>query len=81
MKTMLVAIATVFVVAGCASTREINVEMISAQLVRVDTVYQGSTYQKQQLTWRDKDDIEYVSLVSMGAHYPVGIVMTLLRQR
>lgn len=81
MKTILFAIATLLVVAGCASTKEINVEMISAELVRVDTVYQGSSHEKQQLTWRAKDDLEYVTLVSMSSRYPVGTIMTLLRQR
>lgn len=81
MKTILVAFVVIFVLAACVTSREISVEMINAKLVRIDTVYRGSSYEKQQLTWRDKDDIEYVSLVSMGPTYPLGTTMTLLRQR
>jgi uncharacterized protein YcfL len=81
MKTVLVVFVVLLVVIGCRSTREINVEMVSAQLIKIDTVFRGSNEPKQQLTWRDKDDIEYVSLVSMSRLYPLGLTMNLLRQR
>jgi hypothetical protein len=79
MKTVLAALC--LVVMGCANTREINVEMVSAQLIRIDTIYRNTEQQKQQLIWRDRDNIEYVTLVSMNRSFPVGVVMTVLRQR
>ena len=74
-------LCVVLATTGCVTTKEINVEMVSARLVRIDTVYRNTDHEKQQLTWRDADNIEYTSLVSMNRAYPVGIVMTVLRQR
>lgn len=80
MKTLLLVAACLAVV-GCVTSKEINVEMVSAQLVKIDTVYRNTDQERQQLTWRDKDNIEYISFVSMNRSYPVGVIMTVLRQR
>lgn len=79
MKTILALFLLVF--AGCVTTREINVEMVSARLIKIDTIYRYSEQPKQQLTWRDKDNIEYISLVSMNANYPLGVTLNVLRRR
>jgi hypothetical protein len=82
MKTLLVAIAFAgAAAAGCTSTRDIQVEMVNAQLVKIDTVYRQSTQEQQQLTWRDRNNVEYTSYVSMNQHYPIGMTMVVLRQR
>ncbi|HLG39635.1 MAG TPA: hypothetical protein VI461_08200 [Chitinophagaceae bacterium] len=80
MKTILAAVVFV-IMAGCKSSKEINVELVSAQLVRIDTIYRSSDNPKQQLTWRDKDSIEYVSIVSMASSYPLGAIVSMLRPR
>lgn len=77
MKTTLASLALILF-AGCF-TKEIQVEMISAQLIRIDTVHRYSNLQKQLLTWRDKYNMEYVSYVPMNENYIVGTRMALLR--
>lgn len=79
MKTILAAAALILM--GCGASREINVEIVSAQLVRVDTIYRSTDDPKQQLTWRDRDNIEYISVVSMNRNYAVGTVLNMLRPR
>jgi hypothetical protein len=81
MKSLLLATLAVVIYSGCRTSRELNVEMVDAQLIKVDTVFQGSGNERQQLTWRDVDNIEYVSLVAMSGRYPVGMTMTVLRRR
>ena len=83
MKTILVTMAGVVAAAllGCSSGKELQVEMVSAQLVKIDTVYRQSSFQQQLLTWRDQDKIEYVSFVPMTQSYNVGTIITVLRQR
>jgi hypothetical protein len=82
MKTTLAALAFVAILAvACNPAREINVEMVNAQLIKVDTIFRSSDNPKQQLTWRDSDNIEYISIVSMTRSYPVGVVMSMLRPR
>lgn len=82
MKTTLAALAFIAItLVACSPSREINVEVIDAQLVKVDTIFRSSDNPKQQLTWRDSDNIEYVSIVSMNRFYQLGIIMSMLRPR
>lgn len=81
MKTIIVVLALVGLT-SCFSRRELQVEMVSAQLVRIDTVhrYYPNEY-KQQLTWRDEQNVEYVSYVPLQAVYMVGTKMAVLKSR
>ena len=82
MKTMIVLLLAVEVLASCYSPREIQVDIVSAQLVRIDTVFRYLNDKSQQvLTWRDNENIEYVSYVPLQANYTVGTRMSMLRQR
>jgi hypothetical protein len=82
MRTFLFLIAIV-TLAGCyASRKEIQVEMISAELIRIDTVHRYSTVEnKQVLTWRDDENIEYISYAPMQTVYLVGTRMSVLKTR
>jgi hypothetical protein len=79
MKTILVAMVCLAAVA-CSSVREIQVEMVRAELVKIDTVFRRPN-EKQQLTWRDHDNIKYVSFASMDQNFPLGISMVVMRTR
>lgn len=77
MKTLLACIPVV-ILAGCFS-KEIQVEMISAELIKIDTVNRYSNIQRQLLTWRDSYNMEYVSYVPMNETYILGTRMSMLR--
>ena len=79
MKTFLFTFSLAMVI-GCASQKEIQVEMVTAKLVKIDTVYRQPT-ERKMLTWRDNNNVEYVSFVAMNQNYIVGTRMMLLRQR
>lgn len=79
MKTIL-GIVGLVLLAGCSTHREIQVEMVTAELVKIDTVYRQPNEQKL-LTWRDKDNIEYVSFIPMNQNFILGSTMTVLRTR
>ena len=79
MKVVLAAVLLAAV--GCRSGREISVELVSAQLIKIDTIYRYSGEPKQLLRWRDVDNIEYVSIVAMNKKYPLGLTLNVLRQR
>lgn len=83
MKTFIAALAIAMVtLSGCYSSREIQVEIVSAQLVRIDTIYRyAPDEQRQQLTWRDDQNTEYVSFVPLASTYLVGTKMAVLRKR
>jgi hypothetical protein len=82
MKTMIVLLLALVALAGCYSPREIQVDIVSAQLVRIDTVFRYLNDKSQQvLTWRDNENIEYISYVPLQANYTVGTRMAVLRKR
>ena len=82
MKTTLAALTFLaFTTVACSPAREINVEVVNAQLIKVDTIFRSSDNPKQQLTWRDSDNIEYISIVSMNRAYQLGTIMNMLRPR
>jgi hypothetical protein len=70
------------VASGCYTRKEIQVEIVNAQLVRIDTIYRYSASEtKQQLTWRDSQNIEYVSYAPLQTTYMVGTRMAVLRTK
>jgi hypothetical protein len=82
MKTMIVLLLAMVALASCYTPREIQVDIVSAQLVRIDTVFRYMNDKSQQvLTWRDNENIEYVSYVPLQASYTVGTRMAVLRKR
>ncbi len=79
---MILAASGVMAVLGCANLREIQeVDMVRAQLIKIDTIFRHPDRVKQ-LTWKDQDDIQYVSYLSMDiATYPVGTSVFVMRKR
>ena len=81
MKTILAAALVLSVLTGCFSTKEIQVEMVDATLIRIDTINRETQYQKQLFTWRDQKNIEYTSFETMSKYYALGTIMTVLKTR
>lgn len=81
MKTILLLVALVAIV-GCANLRQAQqVEMVEARVVKIDTIFRYPKHMKQ-LTWQDRDDIRYITYVSMyNEIFAVGSSMYVMRQR
>lgn len=82
MKTTLVAIALLAVIGCTNSFREIQqVDMVNAKLIKIDTIWRHPDRVKQ-LTWKDSDDIQYISYVSIyNEMYDIGSIMYVMRKR
>jgi hypothetical protein len=83
MKTILAilgAIALVIALIGCRTQKEIQVEMVQAELVKIDTIVR-QFHEQKLFTWRDKDNILYVSFMPMNYNYPIGSSMVVFRAR
>lgn len=74
MKTIL-AIAAIAFCCGCYSFKEVQVEMMNAELVRIDTVYRFER-KEQVLTWKGSDNSHFVSYAALGQDYIVGSRVT-----
>ena len=82
MKTILAGfVLAVTLLCGCYSQKELQVEMVKAELIRIDTVNRYTPMQMQQLTFRDEFYLEYITFVPMQESYVVGTKMTMLRNR
>lgn len=70
--------------AGCYTQRDLEAEMVRAELIRIDTVqrylHNIATPQKQ-LTWRDSDNLQFITYVPMHMYFAVGTSMTMLKTR
>ena len=87
MKIILVMLTTV-ALGSCYSYKQQQVEIVNAQLIKIDTIFryqslrnQYAWQQEQQLTWKDNYNKEYVSFASINQMYTVGTRMTILRSR
>jgi hypothetical protein len=65
---------------GCYSFKENQVEMKSAELVRIDTI---SRYDRQQqvLTWKSQDNVYFTSYAALGPVFVVGARVTVFVQK
>lgn len=79
MKTIL-AVVTVAVFYGCSSPRELQAQMISAELVKIDTAFRYSDPQ-QMLTWRDDNHVDYVIYAPLNNVFLLGSKMVVLVKR
>ena len=76
MKTIL-AVATIAALYSCWSPRELQAEMVSAELVKIDTAFRYSR-PEQLLTWRDVNDVNYVTYAPLNNIFFVGSKMIVL---
>ena len=74
MKTI-IAIAAIVLFCGCYTFKEMEVRMIEAELVSIDTVYRYER-PEQVLTWRGTDQTHFVSYAALGQDYIVGSRVT-----
>lgn len=80
MKTILV-LAIIIALFSCSAPRELQAEMVSAELVKIDTVFRYADTPRQLLTWRDDKHIDYVTYAPLNNNFLVGAKMVVLVKR
>jgi hypothetical protein len=80
MKTIL-TVAIVIALFSCAAPRELQAEMVKAELVKIDTVFRYADAPKQLLTWRDDNRIDYVTYAPLNNYFAIGAKMIVLVKR
>jgi hypothetical protein len=78
MKTLVLLMLSAIGFAGCFSGKGIQADMVSAQLVRIDTIYRYPDRSEKLLTWRSPDNIEYTSYVPLSTVLQIGTRMPML---
>ena len=79
MKTIL-AVVTIAALYSCSPPRELQAEMVNAELVKIDTAFRYSN-PEQMLTWRDDNHIDYITYAPMNNVFFLGSKMIVLVKR
>ena len=68
--------------ASCSTPSGIQVEMVNARLVKIDTVRRyDDEHSRQLLTWKDDRNCEYISYEPLAFNFSVGTRAVFLRRR
>jgi hypothetical protein len=78
MKTIL-TLAIIVIFCSCSARREVQVEMVNAELVKIDTIHRYQSNIQYLLTWRDKYNVDYVT--STTVYYSLGTRMLVFVKR
>lgn len=68
------------IVFGCATEKEVQVALVNAELVNIDTIQRYNSYE-QVLTWKCPDNVRYVSFEPISKYYKVGTVLPVMIKR
>jgi hypothetical protein len=77
MKTMLyLFVAAAF--AGCYSEKDIQMNMVDVELIKIDTISRYPNMDKQLLTWRTPNQVNYITYEPLTTPYTIGSRMRVL---
>ncbi len=75
----LMGIAIIF---ACGTSKEVEVDFVSAELVKIDTVYRDPNTYQQLLTWRSTEsNVQYTTYTPLTNAYAVGSRMLVMVRR
>lgn len=80
MKLLLFVIVSTWLF-SCEAEKEIQVEALYVELVKVDTIQRHMNIPEQMLTWKTEDDIRFVSYASINSQYLVGSKMQVMMRK
>ncbi|HEU4633348.1 MAG TPA: hypothetical protein VFS22_05145 [Flavisolibacter sp.] len=76
MKTILLLLGTTLF--SCAIRKEVQADLIDVELVKIETVQRYPDQEQKLLTWRDENNISYITFEPMSANYKLGSVMKMM---
>jgi hypothetical protein len=77
MKAIILLLGSTFAY-SCATQKEFQMDVIDVKLVKVETVNRYPYAEQKLLTWRDANNIDYVTFEPMNTNYPLGSLMKVM---
>lgn len=77
MKTFLLACLITFST-GCTIQKQVQVRIVDVQLIKMEPVHRSLSIDEMLLTWKDDDNIEYVSFESIKTPMSIGSRMKMM---
>lgn len=68
-------------IVGCTGPKDLQMDLTDVQLVKIDTVQRYPNSPEKILTWRDENQVSYVTFVPMETYYIVGSRMKVMLKR
>lgn len=63
---------------SCGTEKEVQASMVDVQLVKIDTVDRYPNHEQKLLTWRDENNINYITFEPMNNNYKLGDSMKVM---
>jgi hypothetical protein len=77
---LMAATVAAFIV-GCTEEKEVQMNLTDVQLVKIDTIQRYPNASEKLLTWRDENQVSYVTFVPLETYYPIGARMKVMVKR
>jgi hypothetical protein len=76
MKALLLLLGTTLF--SCAMQREVQADLVDVELVKIETVQRYPDLEQKLLTWKDENNISYITFEPMSTNYKIGSQMKLM---
>ena len=77
---MMAATVVSFLV-GCTGPKDLQMDITDVELIKIDTVQRYQNLSEKILTWRDENQVSYVTFVPLETYYAVGTRMKVMVKR
>jgi len=76
MKALLLVLGTTLF--SCAMQKEVQADLIDVELVKIETVQRYPDREQKLLTWKDENNISYITFEPMSTNYKLGSQMKVM---
>jgi len=80
MKTILLLL-TAALLNSCVGEKELQADLVDVKLVKIETVQRHPDVKKKLLTWKDINDVRYVTYAPLTNNYTIGSTMRVIIRR
>ena len=80
MKTILLLLI-VTLLYSCVGQKELQADLVDVKLVKIETVQRHPDVMKKLLTWKDINDVRYVTYAPLTNNYTIGSTMRVIIRR
>lgn len=77
----LMAATVVSFIVGCTGPKDLQMDLTDVELVKIDTVQRYPNSSEKILTWRDENQVNYVTFVPLETYYTLGSRMKVMVKR
>lgn len=77
----LMAATVVSFVVGCTGPKDLQMDLTDVELVKIDTVQRYPNSSEKILTWRDDNQVSYITFAPLETYYVIGARMKVMLKR